>query len=66
MSKREDTLAAMRIAGYHNDKAAFTRLLVENRIRLTVADEAWLTGRKQRANGMKCACYECSRGDSKM
>lgn len=57
--KRKDALEWMRIAGYHNDKAAFTRLLIENRVGKAAADAAFFTGRAQREAGVKCGCHEC-------
>lgn len=49
MSKREVVLDLMRIAGAENDEAKFMRLLIENPISRTKANEAWAIGRKQRA-----------------
>lgn len=44
-SKRELVLGHMRVAGYENDRKAWTRLYVENKISLAVAEEAWRNGR---------------------
>lgn len=46
---REKALAAMRAAGAGNDKQAFTRLYVENRIALKAANAAWVDGARFRA-----------------
>lgn len=46
MTKRQQVLAHMRIAGYNNDTFAFTRLYCENRIKRSVADEAFYAGRR--------------------
>ena len=58
---RKDALAYMRIAGYHNDKPAFTRLLIEHRISRESANEAWRKGLDAKTVGMKCNCYRCSK-----
>lgn len=60
MSKRETALAYARIAGYHNDKAAFTRLYVESKVRLELMNDAWRVGVKQKLAGVKCNCYQCN------
>ena len=57
--KRADLIAALRVAGYHNDSQAFTRLFLENRIARPVADGAFERGREQKRQGMACACYSC-------
>lgn len=59
--KRADAIAYMRIAGYHEDRKRFTQLLIENRVRREVADQAFAVGQKQRAGGMGCACYQCKK-----
>lgn len=43
--KRSLALEYMRIAGYEGDKAAWTRLLVENRVSYKAAQEAFNQGR---------------------
>lgn len=45
MTKRQTVLSLMRVAGYENDSAKFTRLLIENPIAHHVAKEAWRKGR---------------------
>lgn len=45
MTKRQTVLSLMRVAGYENDSAKFTRLLVENPIAHRIAKEAWRKGR---------------------
>ncbi len=62
--KRDDAIVYMRIAGYHEDRKGFTRLLVENRVRREVADEAFAVGQKQRAAGMGCHCYQCKKASA--
>lgn len=57
--KRPDALAYMRIAGYHSDRATFTRLLIESRVARTAADEAFRAGERAKAGGMACACPTC-------
>lgn len=56
---RADTIAALRVAGYHNDQRARVRLFTENRISREAADQAWDTGVKQKQGGMACACHAC-------
>lgn len=41
---RAKAIAAMKAAGTQGDKAAFTRLYIENRISRAVADQAWRDG----------------------
>lgn len=48
MTKRQTVLSLMRIAGYENDSAKFTRLLIENPISRRVAEDAWHEGRTKR------------------
>ena len=43
---RQKIMRAMKAAGASNDKQAFTRLYIENRISLQAANEAWREGRK--------------------
>jgi hypothetical protein len=57
---RKDVLSYMRIAGYHSDTAAYTRLYVENRISRAIAQEAWLSGVNAEKSGMKCTCLDCT------
>ena len=57
--KRDDALAWIRIAGYHNDQKSFVRLYVENRVSRKAADEAWAKGVKAKEGGMGCACHQC-------
>lgn len=59
--RREILLSLFREAGYHDDKAKFTRLLIENRIKREVAEDQWSTGIKQKISGMKCGCYLCNK-----
>lgn len=51
-SQRELTLAHMRIAGYDNDRASWTRLLIENKISYAVAKQAWADGVRMREAGI--------------
>jgi hypothetical protein len=54
-----DTLAAIRVAGYHNDQRTRVRLFTESRVSREAADKAWAKGMDQRAAGMACGCYQC-------
>lgn len=56
---RTDTLAAIRVAGYHNDQRARVRLMVENRVSREAADKAWVTGAYARHQAMPCGCFAC-------
>lgn len=58
-SAREITLTKLRVAGYHDDQATFTRAYVEGRVSYQVAKEAFRVGRAQRAAGVRCDCHEC-------
>ncbi len=57
--KREHLITYLRVAGYHEDAARFTRLLIENRISYARAKEAFAEGRTLRARGMRCDCHDC-------
>lgn len=57
--KRKHALEWMRVAGYHGDSAAFTRLLIENRVSKAAADAEWSAGRRAREAGMPCSCTDC-------
>jgi hypothetical protein len=64
MSKRQTALTLARIAGYHEDTASFTRLIIESRVARPAMNEAFLNGRQAKAGGMKCNCHECKKGNS--
>jgi hypothetical protein len=49
----------LRVAGYHEDRATFTRLYIENRISKKNADEAYRSGRQAKAAGVRCDCHDC-------
>ena len=51
-SKRELTLAHMRVAGYDNDSGTWTRLYIENKISYAVAKQAWADGVRMREAGV--------------
>lgn len=57
--KRNVSLAEARVAGYHDDRAAFTRLVIESRVNRNALTNAWHEGSSARAAGMKCYCREC-------
>ena len=57
--KRTAALGWIRIAGYHGDKASFTRLYIENRVSRAAADAAWRSGANARNAGVPCNCSEC-------
>ena len=58
-SKRETALALMRVAGYHDDQKARVRLIVENKISRVAFYVAWSEGRRAKAAGVPCECFEC-------
>lgn len=64
MTKRGMQLANMRVAGYHDDRKAFTRLLIETRINRAEADAAFARGQEQRASGMGCTCFHCKQAQA--
>lgn len=57
---RKQALVFARIAGYHNDSRAFTRLRIEARVALPHLLDQWHNGQRQKAAGVKCGCYECA------
>lgn len=57
--KREYLLAYLRVAGYHEDRATFTRLYIENRISRPAAEDAFRAGRQAKVRGVRCDCHEC-------
>ncbi len=59
--KRKQGLAWIRVAGYHNDAAAATRIYIESRISREAHDRAFREGERAKANGMPCHCSECSK-----
>lgn len=62
--KREHVLTYLRVAGYHDDRAAFTRLYVENRIGYKAAQDAYRAGRAARDAGVRCDCHDCKHAPS--
>jgi hypothetical protein len=60
MSKRDTAIALARVAGYHQDSRAFTRLIIESQVRRDVMNEAWRAGVRAREAGVRCGCRECS------
>uniref|UniRef100_UPI0039F6B758 hypothetical protein n=1 Tax=Sulfuriferula sp. GW6 TaxID=3345112 RepID=UPI0039F6B758 len=58
--KRKDALVLIRVAGYHADKAAFTRLYVENRVSREAANAEYQRGQEMKKAGVPCQCRECA------
>jgi hypothetical protein len=58
---RKDRLVLMRVAGYHNDIARFTRLFVEGRISLEKANEEYRRGIAMKKGGVPCTCIDCQK-----
>lgn len=46
MIKRELALKNARIAGYNNDKSAFTKIIIESKVNLQELNKMWELGRK--------------------
>lgn len=61
--KRADVIQHLRYAGYHGDRAAFTRLCVETRISYQAAKKAYGEGQAARSSGVKCICHDCNSQD---
>jgi len=61
VATKKETINWMRFAGYHDDSAAFTRLLIERgAVGYTAAMEAWSHGVRCKEQGMKCHCPKCN------
>ena len=58
---RATALTLLAVAGYHEDKTAFVRLYVENRISFANAQKAYASGKRARTNGVPCTCGECKK-----
>jgi hypothetical protein len=52
----------LRIAGYHEDRAAFKRLYVENRVGYEAAKRAYGEGQRMKVAGVRCTCSDCAQG----
>jgi len=51
MTKRETAIEKARVYGYNNDKASFTRLWVESKVKLELLNESFRLGQKQKERG---------------
>lgn len=60
MSAYHRAIESMRYAAYHDDRKAWTRLYVENRVGLARANAAWQSGIAAKERGIPCRCPECS------
>lgn len=56
---RAAALTALRTAGYHDDDRSFARAYVESRVDFSVAMRARDEGKRMRAQGVRCDCFEC-------
>jgi len=63
MNQRQITLAAIRVAGYHDDLRTATRLYTENRISRKAYEEAFSQGVRQKKLGVPCSCYTCKQSN---
>lgn len=57
--KRALALDLIRYAGYHDDRAAFTRLYINSSVAYGPAKDAYAQGRAARVRGLRCECPEC-------
>lgn len=57
---RKHLLTSIRVAGYHNDTEAGTRLFIENRVSRPVYNREFLKGKEMKSNGVKCSCSDCN------
>lgn len=62
MSARTSALASARVAGYHEDAAGFTRIVIMSRVSRAALDDAWAQGQAMRRGGVGCGCYRCAGG----
>lgn len=60
MNGRERDMILARLAGYHEDRRLYDRLVEESRVRRVVLKELWRTGRQLRAAGVPCSCPRCT------
>ncbi len=58
-SKRARALTAIRAAAYHEDLGEALRIRMNSRIGHATYVEAVEAGRRLRARGVKCNCFEC-------
>lgn len=63
MTKRQAALAAVKIAAYHNDARALTRLRIESRLGIEAFNTAAAAGTRARAAGVPCSCSDCNGGN---
>ena len=60
VSKTDQALQGIKIAGYHGDQKTFIRLYVEHRISIRRARVAYASGEVAKATRVRCNCHECS------
>jgi len=60
-SKREQKLAQIRTAAYHNDQGTALRIYSDGGISYETYEREWMQGRRLRETGMKCSCYLCQK-----
>ena len=58
---RQILIDSIGFCGYHEDKKRYTRLIIENRISLPIAQEAYRQGIAKKRAGWKCECFECKK-----
>jgi hypothetical protein len=57
--KRDIALAAIRVAGYHEDYKRYMRIYVENRISHATAKKSFEDGLRMKREGARCDCSDC-------
>lgn len=62
--KRLLLLAHIRVAAYHDDLGALTRLRIENRISTKAFNAEVHRGRDMRKAGLRCLCPKCKTPES--
>lgn len=64
-SARSLALTAAKVAGYHQDARAFTRLRVESRVSIEALAEQWRLGVRAKEAGARCDCLDCNQTKEK-
>lgn len=62
---RTQAITALRMAGYHDDRDAFTKIYIDNRIPFKSATIAFNAGKRLRVDGVRCGCNICAPKSSK-
>lgn len=57
--KRKDAIELLKLAGYHEDSSAFTRVYLDSNLSRNAADAAYNLGYELKEGGMPCTCAKC-------